>query len=528
MMDTFEDLKIAPALMAGVEMLGWDAPSGLQRDATAVIRRGNNVILHASAGSGAVGAYGLGILDRLIEGDETPGDPAILVLVTDTHTTTATAESLARLAAPAEIAVRALAPGWEGERTVLVATPAAALAGVRASTLKLGDLSSLVIQDADLLAGTDQWDDVETLIDTAPAAAQRIVVTGKLTPAIEGFIDRHVRKAMTVPPRAEVEEPRADAPVIRYAVVPESGKPAAAAHFLSGMGKDQAAVVCRSVDRAAEVKQVLGARGITDGDDRQILVLPRQEADQRSVQADVLSYDTPFDSAELEALHSGGGTVLVTPRERAHLLRIARRAGLRTEAVATPLAPITAVDELRDRLRQLVAQDLTPELALLEPLLAEIPAAEIAAAAIRLGRAAEPAATRTVGSTAPAASTPGRAGAPPPDAGTWVHLFMTIGSRDDVGPGDIVGAITGEAGVSGDKVGKIDIRESHTTVEVATGVAPRVIEALNGRSVKGRSLRVDYDRKDREPRGGRKPGHGTSGRGAGGPGSRRPDSRRRG
>ena len=58
--------------------------------------------------------------------------------------------------------------------------------------------------------------------------------------------------------------------------------------------------------------------------------------------------------------------------------------------------------------------------------------------------------------------------------------------------------------MSGDRVGKIDIRESHSTVEVATEVAGTVIEALNGRTLKGRSLRVDYDRKDRGTGGARK------------------------
>lgn len=525
MTDPFEDLKIGPALLAGVEALGWDTPSGLQRDAVAVIRRGNNVVLHASAGSGVAGAYGLGVLDRIIGSDSEPGDPAVLVLVPDAVAASAIADSLARLAAPAELNVRALGPGWAtGRAAVLVATPSGALAAVRGSELKLDGISAVVIQDADLLAGGDQWDAVETLVDAVPGSAQRVVVTGRLDPAIDGFTERHVRKAMTVPPRSEPEPPPTGAATVRYAVVPESGKPAAAAHLLSQMTADQVAVVCRTTDRAKEVSRTLVARGLTGtSDGHELLVLPRHEADRRSVQAGVLSWDVPFEADELKALHDGGGAVLVTPRQRAHLLRIAGRARLAVEAVATPATTRTAVEELRDTLRELASQDLTAELALIEPLLAELPAAEVAAAAVRI------AASRSGGRPGPSerpTAAPGRASAPPPDAGTWVHLFMTAGSRDGVGPGDILGAITGEAGVSGEEVGKIEIRESHTTVEVATGVAARVIEALNGRTLKGRSLRVDYDRKDREPRGGRQPRGGGPGgsRGGGsrGPGARRP------
>ena len=96
-MDTFEDLKLLPELVAGAESVGWDTPSSIQRDAVAKIRRGNNVVLHASPGSGHVGAYGLGILDRLARDDDEPGTPAVLVLTPDRASASATAASLARL-----------------------------------------------------------------------------------------------------------------------------------------------------------------------------------------------------------------------------------------------------------------------------------------------------------------------------------------------------------------------------------------------------------------------------------------------
>lgn len=310
---------------------------------------------------------------------------------------------------------------------------------------------------------------------------------------------------MTVPPRSEPEQPAADAATVRYAIAPEHQKLDAAVQLLSEM-EGSAAVVCRTVDRADTVERALAGRGVLapEGDERRILVLPRTEADQRSVQADVLSYDVPFDADELAALHGKGGAILVTPRERSHLLRSAGRAGLRVQAVAMPTPHRSAADELRDRLRDLARADLTAELALIEPLLDELPAAEVAAAAVRLGRTGPAAASAPGPVAAPGSGSRPTGSAPPPSAGTWVHLFMDIGQRDDVGPGDIVGAITGEAGVSGDRVGKIDIRESHSTVEVATEVAGTVIEALNGRTLKGRSLRVDYDRKDRGTGGARK------------------------
>jgi len=72
---------------------------------------------------------------------------------------------------------------------------------------------------------------------------------------------------------------------------------------------------------------------------------------------------------------------------------------------------------------------------------------------------------------------------------------VSVGSRDGVGPGDLVGAITGEANVQGGNIGRIEIRDTFSIVEVAGDVAERVIQALNGITLRGRSLRVDYDRR---------------------------------
>jgi ATP-dependent RNA helicase DeaD len=69
-----------------------------------------------------------------------------------------------------------------------------------------------------------------------------------------------------------------------------------------------------------------------------------------------------------------------------------------------------------------------------------------------------------------------------------------VGERDGLRPGDLLGAITGEAGVEGNAVGKIEIRESHSVVEVHDAVARKVIKALNGTTIKGRAVRADFDR----------------------------------
>jgi ATP-dependent RNA helicase DeaD len=151
-------------------------------------------------------------------------------------------------------------------------------------------------------------------------------------------------------------------------------------------------------------------------------------------------------------------------------------------------------------------------LLLLQPLLEEHAPAEVAAALLSMLRSD----TATV--QPPGGS--GRSARPTaPDMPSWSRLFISIGTRDGVGPGDLVGAISGESGIKGSQVGKIEIRESISLVEVEKEVAETVIKALNGTTVRGRSVRVDFDRGNRGG-GGRGPGAGRGGaaRGPGGGG----------
>jgi ATP-dependent RNA helicase DeaD len=89
---------------------------------------------------------------------------------------------------------------------------------------------------------------------------------------------------------------------------------------------------------------------------------------------------------------------------------------------------------------------------------------------------------------------------------------VNVGSRDNARPGDLMGAIANQAGLTGADVGKIDVRESHSIVEVAAGAADTVIERVTGTSIRGRRAIVRRD-EERPPR---SPGRGPRGHARGG------------
>jgi ATP-dependent RNA helicase DeaD len=211
-----------------------------------------------------------------------------------------------------------------------------------------------------------------------------------------------------------------------------------------------------------------------------------------------VSYDVPQDAHTLRSRHVGDpdAVVLLEPRELAHLREIARQANLSTTAAPMPGDQAAAKGELRefrDSLRRAVTEeDLTAQMLVLEPLLDEFSAVELAAAATALLRGKRP----TGAPTGPKQPKPSRETSAPagPAPVTWARLYVSIGSREEVRPADLVGALAGEADIPGSKIGKIEIRDSFSIVEIQADVADKVIRAVNGTTMKGRSLRVDYDR----------------------------------
>jgi ATP-dependent RNA helicase DeaD len=96
----------------------------------------------------------------------------------------------------------------------------------------------------------------------------------------------------------------------------------------------------------------------------------------------------------------------------------------------------------------------------------------------------------------PASEAPGRPPRPgaSPGGGPWVRLFVGGGRRMGMRPADLVGAITAEAGVPGSAIGAIQVADSFSLVDVSGDVVDRVVAALRGATIRGRTLPVRLDR----------------------------------
>lgn len=534
-MDSFEELNLAPEVVEALAAEGIERPTALQSAAIPVVQRGHNLVAVAAPGAGVLVAVGAPLLSRL---EPAEGRPVGLILTPTRDRARGLAEALGRLALATGHRIAALGAPWAlPERaSVLVATPGDVLDGLAEARLTLEGVEALVVDGAAILEKLGGLDELESVIEALPAEAQRVVVSLPVTPAVRDFVERHVRRAVTVPPQdaegAGPAGPRRGSVAVRVVTGEKDDEAAALAHDLLTDDVRHLVVFVRNEDTAADLGDRLVLRGFGvgapgDGDAPVWLVVDDLEGRQALDALDegeghAVSFDAPADPDALDRRHGGGhgGTILAEAREAAHLRDVAARTGYRLAFEPTRTGPRPAgggLDDLLSRLSDAVeSRDVDAYEIVLEPLFRAHGPSAVAAAALALLRAKSPPSTPAPAERASAAVPPGPA--------PFAKLFVSLGSKDGVKPGDLVGAITGEAGIQGDQIGRIEVRETFSRVEVARPVAERVISALNGTTVRGRSVRVDLDRSERGGGGGGRSPRPRDGarRGRPGGGGRRP------
>ena len=439
--------------------------------------------------------------------------------------------------------------------TVVAGTPSDILELIRASAIKLDSVNTLVLAWADVMSDA-AGEPLEAVMAEVPKDAARVIVASHLTPAVEALAERYARRARRSNVVPVVEEIAVD---LRYVAIAPQARESAFRRLLDDTDPERAAVYVRSDDAAKEVANTLRALGIADEEPSivitrgepvenvALLVLYESPMSAEALQtlagtgAAVIALATARQLPALRVLAGGGRVtpfVLSGPGARAR----------------------SREEKVRDELRAALSNGVNArELIALEPLLTEFDGVEIAAAALRLlererekekpaekapktdhilapaveraapveraeraDRDARPRSDRgdRGGDRPPRGERPDRdrgarpergsrdsaprsggfsRGAPsrtPESRGAMSRLFVNAGKADGMTPRDLVGSIANESGISSDQIGKIELRDTHSIVEISTPVAEAVANKMNGITVRGKRLtmRVDNDR----------------------------------
>jgi len=445
--------------------------------------------------------------------DPSAGGTQVVVVTRDAETALAISETGLHLAGPAGIEVVPITSAARAGRIfktrpvlAVAGTAAELLALVRSSVLKLDTVRTVVLAWADdiLGEGPEVVSALEGVLGELSEAG-RIIVTRKLTPVVENLAERYARRARRVGV-ADIEAPQIPAdyemPIIKYVTVAGSARAGALRRLLDDLDPPSAMIVARDEPAAAEATRIMRTLGYHDDDES--MTVTRGYVGNAPTHT-VIFYQPPVTPGELQRVSQAKPVqvvVVAAPGEVPWLRELAsgrlaplnfhgpeRRAHDREEAV-------------RQELRTVLARGVPArEVISLEPLLQEFDGTELAAAALHvLERERAQRRLAEVNQTPAARPKPADGARARAGAAGMTRLFMTIGTRDGVKVGDLMGIIAGEGGIPGDRVGKIDLQESHALVEVAEADAAGVITRVNGSMIKGRRVvvRGERDREDRE------------------------------
>ncbi|MBC6460752.1 DEAD/DEAH box helicase [Actinomadura sp. HBU206391] len=548
---SFADLELRPELLQALSGLGYEEPTPIQREAIPPLLERKDLVGQAATGTGKTAAFALPMLQQM-PGDDRGTEPAALVLVPTRELAVQVSQAFHRYGR--DLGVRVLPIyggqpiGWQLKALqrgvdVVVATPGRALDHIGRGTLRLHEVRTVVLDEADEMLDMGFAEDIEEILQATPDERQTVLFSATLPPRIKGLAGRYLRDPVRIQMGREEAAP-GEAPLVRQSayVVARAHKPAALGRVLDLEAPTAAIVFCRTRDEVDQLTETLNGRGYRaealhggmsqEQRDRvmgrlrsgtaELLIATDVAARGLDVEqlTHVVNYDVP--SAPDSYVHrigrvgragrEGVAITLAEPREHRMLKAIERVTKHRITVEKVPtVADLRArrLELTRAALHELLIEDdLEGFRVVVEPLAEEFDVMEVALAAVKLAYEPNEAATdeEDIPQIAQKTGRDGRdgrdrrGGTGRPDtrgrgpAQGMTRLFFGVGRNAGIRPQDLVGAIAGESRLTGRDIGAIEIAERFSLAEVPESAADEVIAALRRSTIKGKKARVRRER----------------------------------
>jgi len=454
---TFAALPLLPALQPGLDALGYTHLTPVQQQALPAILDGSDVIAQAPTGSGKTAAFGLGLLQKL--------DPALvktqaLVLCPTRELADQVGRQLRTLATGIpnlKVSVLcggvALGPQLASleahDPQVVVGTPGRLQELLRKKALHLGGVRTLVLDEADRMLDMGFEEPIRDLVGRTPKDRQSLLFSATFPDAIRALGKAMLRDALEV----SIDHGAGPAAIeqLFFEVEPNRKAPLLAALLLQ-YRPESCVVFCNMRRDTEEVVGSLAHYGFAalalHGDMEQrdrdeVLVRFANRSCSVLVASDVAARGLDIDDLGAVANYE-----LPTDADT-YLHRIGRTGRAGREGLALNLVTPRELPRAR-AIEERQGQPLRWERAV--PL------------------AGKPSGVPTARMTT---------------------LRIDAGRTDKLRPGDIVGALTGEAGLHKDAIGKIDVFATRSYVAIARAEAGKALERLRAGKIKGRKFRVN-------------------------------------
>lgn len=520
----FEELELYPQILRAVTEMGFEEATPIQAQSIPAVMTGRDVIGQAQTGTGKTASFGIPLL---MTADPHFKKTQAIVLCPTRELAIQVSNELRNLAKYLHgIKVLPVYGGQEinkqirslkGGAQIIVGTPGRVMDHLRRRTIRCDHVNTIVLDEADEMLNMGFREDIETVLEYMPQERQVVLFSATMPKAILEITKKYQKDALTI----KVTKKELTVPNIEqyYYDVKRKDKMEVLTRLLDYYDPKLSLVFCNTKKMVDELTAQLQGQGYfaegLHGDmkqsqrdrvmkrfrDGKTEILVATDVAARGIDVDdveaVFNYDLPQDDEYYvhrigrtgRAGRTGRSFTFIKGKEVYKLKEIQRYC--KTKILAQPIPStrdVTAVkaDKIMDRISHIIEEeDLTKAINLIEAKVnrEDITAMDIAAAFL----------TEALGMLDKESGK--QENYEFSDTGAeeegMVRLFINIGRKDGVKPGNILGAVAGESGMPGDLVGTIDMFDKYTFVEVPKEYAEVVLKAMKKAKVKGKSVNIE-------------------------------------
>lgn len=515
---TFKDLNLTDNILQGIEQMGFETPTPVQKQCIPPLLDGKDVVGQAQTGTGKTAAFGIPIVQQTDV--SIPEVQTIIMCPTRELAIQVTGELIKIGKHLSGLNVIPVYGGQSISRQIkalkrgahiVVGTPGRTIDHLRRGTMKLNHLKRVVFDEADEMLNMGFRDDMEQILSYANQPVQTIMFSATMSKGIRKIMNRYMNNPETI----RIEQKKVTAPNIEQYVVEvrDSVRTEAICRFLDINGFSLALVFCNTKRKTEKVTRELQSRGYSsdyiNGDLNQnqrdrvmakfrsgvIDVLVGTDVAARGLDIDdieaVFNYDIPHDPEYYvhrigrtgRAGRSGMAITFTTRKKRKQLHAIEKQIKSQLNPLALPTVADVQVAQLEGLMNNvtdvLEKGDLRSYIEQIEGWADDrFTTIEIAAALLKMQ------------SSTSSESENGSKKSHDYDDAAMVPMHFNVGKSNNVYPGDLVGAIAGESSVPGNVIGNIDIYPKHSYVDVPGKYVNQVLQSMNSNKVKGTKVRV--------------------------------------
>ncbi|TAK91363.1 MAG: ATP-dependent RNA helicase DbpA [Burkholderiaceae bacterium] len=454
---SFSSLPLRPAMLSNLEQLGYHTMTPIQAQSLPIILERRDLIAQAKTGSGKTAAFGIGILHAL---NPTLFAIQALVLCPTRELADQVAKELRRLARFADnIKVLTLCGGspmgpqigsLEHGAHIVVGTPGRIRDHLGRGTIDLARVQTLVLDEADRMTDMGFEEEISGIASACPTRRQTLLFSATYPDDIRKASARYLNRPTEVQVEAQHDASRIEQRF--YEIAPEQ-RNATVAQLLNHFRPTSTLAFCNTKIHCRELAEELRQQGFSalalygeleQRERDEILTLFANQSCSVLVATDVAARG--LDIQSLDAVIN----VDVTKDTEVHIHRIGRTGRGQNKGLALSLC---APNEMR--WVKLIEDYQKNRVNWFE-----------------------------LSSLKPAAGGPLRA--------PMRTLCIMGGKKDKLRPGDVLGALTGDAGFTKEQVGKINVGEFSTYVALDRRIAEQAMRTLSQSNIKGKRFKMRF------------------------------------